>query len=124
MRPPRFTPCTTPGCPGLRPRAQPCPICGHPKPWASSTRKTKTNLSGTAEQKRARRILRRDAHICHVCHQPGADTVDHVISLGEGGPDTDDNLSAIHARPCHEKKTLEEAQRARRAKRRGTPSES
>ena len=56
----------------------------------------------------------RDRGICHVCHRPLADQVDHVIPLSEDGPDTLDNLAAIHAQPCHEAKTQAEAQRAER----------
>lgn len=62
------------------------------------------------------RILDRDMRICHVCHQPGADQVDHVIPVAEGGTDSDLNLAAIHGEPCHRRKTAAEAARARQAK--------
>jgi len=39
--------------------------------------------------------------------------MDHVIPLAEGGPDTDTNCKAIHARPCHATKSAREGQRAR-----------
>lgn len=100
--------CSKPGCPEL----QPCPTHA-PKPWAGSPRSERT-LSGSAEQARAKRILRRYDEICHVCGGISADEVDHVISRGEGGPDTEANLRPIHSRPCHERKTLAEAERARR----------
>lgn len=100
--------CATPGCPHF----QPCPV-HPPKPWATSTRRTRT-ISGSAQQKRATRILTRHMRTCHVCGKPMADQVDHVIPLAEGGPDTDDNLRPIHSRPCHTNKTQAEAQRARR----------
>ena len=58
-------------------------------------------------------ILERDAGICHVCHQPGATEVDHVIPFAEGGTDDPTNLAAIHPRPCHQAKTQAEAARAR-----------
>ena len=51
--------------------------------------------------------------ICHVCDKDGADQVDHIVSLGEGGPDEDWNLGSIHADPCHRAKTAAEAERAR-----------
>lgn len=51
--------------------------------------------------------------ICHVCGRPGANEVDHVIPLSEGGADDMDNRRPIHARPCHVEKTQAEAQRAR-----------
>ncbi len=57
-----------------------------------------------------RRILRRDRGICHVCGQPGANQVDHVIPTSAGGSDDDDNLAAIHQYPCHAHKTATEAQ--------------
>lgn len=99
--------CSQHGCPNL----QPCPDHA-PKPWATSTRRTRT-ISGSAQQKRAARIMRRYQRVCHVCGKPMADEVDHVIALSEGGADTDDNLRPIHSKPCHERKTQAEAQRAR-----------
>jgi 5-methylcytosine-specific restriction endonuclease McrA len=100
-----------------------CVTCGRPsseshcaehrrKPWATSTRKRYVRLSGSAEQARRKRILERDMRICHVCDRPGADQVDHVIPLSQGGADEDWNLASIHAEPCHRRKTLAEAGRA------------
>lgn len=83
-----------------------------PKPWSGSRRSSRT-ISGSRQQKRARRILRRDEGRCHVCGEYGADQVDHVIPLAEGGADDDSNLAAIHGEPCHKQKTQAEAQRAR-----------
>lgn len=106
-------PCGHPGCPEVRP----CP--DHPqKAWAGHTarRRAITGLSGSAEQKRNRRILRKNGAICHYCGEPGADQVDHVIELMDGGPDDDSNLAPIHSTPCHIRKT-EESRRARRRSR-------
>jgi 5-methylcytosine-specific restriction endonuclease McrA len=75
-----------------------------PTPWATSTRRSKVRLSGSAEQARRKRILERDMGVCHVCDQPGADQVDHVIPLGEGGTGEDWNLASIHAEPCQPRK--------------------
>ena len=60
-----------------------------------------------------RRVLRDAGLVCHWCGRAGADTVDHVIPLSEGGPDTEANLAPIHARPCHVEKTGQESARAR-----------
>lgn len=103
------TPCTAPGCPNLRP----CAV--HPvKAWRrSSARPARTNLSGSAEQARAQRVIRRDRCICYVCGKPGADEADHVIAVTDGGRDDESNMAAIHGKPCHLRKTAEEAARAR-----------
>lgn len=94
------------------PNPQPCPT--HPKKaWDGSTRRQRTRLSGSAQQARTRRIIDRDNGICHVCGEPGANQADHKVPLSEGGPDTDANMGAIHARPCHAEKTQREAARAR-----------
>ncbi len=74
------------------------------------------------------RILDRDQGVCYLCHQPGADAVDHIIAAHLGGSDDDDNLAAVHDRVephCHRRKTASEAGKAA-ARKRGTirrPSE-
>jgi 5-methylcytosine-specific restriction enzyme A len=85
-----------------------------PTPWATSTRRART-LSGSAQQKRARHILMQHDAICHACGNGGADEVDHVIPLAEGGADDESNLRPIHSRPCHAAKSAREAQRGRRS---------
>lgn len=57
--------------------------------------------------------MERDDAICHVCGLGGADQVDHVIPLAEGGGDGMDNRRPIHSEPCHREKTAREAQRGR-----------
>lgn len=100
--------CSEPGCPNL----QPCEL--HKKePWANSTRRLHTKVSGSREQRRNRLVMRKFYGVCHVCGQPGADQIDHVIPLAEHGPDELDNLRPIHAKPCHAEKTQAEARRAR-----------
>lgn len=99
------TVCAQPGCPNLTP----CP--DHPKatgPWAGSTRRQRIGNSGWQQQRDAARILRRHRGVCHWCHKPGADQVDHVIALAHGGSDTDANKRPIHAEPCHREKTARE----------------
>lgn len=61
-------------------------------------------------------ILERDERRCHVCHGPGADTVDHVRPKSQGGTDHPANLAAIHEDPCHKAKTKQETQAAAKAK--------
>lgn len=86
-----------------------------PKPWAASKRATKQTISGSANQKRRKRILEGYLYCCHRCGKTGTDQnmeVDHVIPLGEGGADAEHNLAPIH-KDCHREKTQEEATRAR-----------
>jgi 5-methylcytosine-specific restriction enzyme A len=61
--------------------------------------------------------------MCHVCGQPGADEVDHVIPLARGGADTIANMRPIHAEPCHREKTAREAAVGRRRLPRKRPPE-
>ncbi|QXC59342.1 HNH endonuclease [Aquihabitans sp. G128] len=88
--------------------------------WADRDQRRAGTLSGSARKARTARIIRRDHGICHVCGKPGATEADHVVPLAEGGSDTDANLAAIHAKPCHEAKTR--AEQARGRARRGTAS--
>lgn len=68
----------------------------------------------------SRRVLERDDRVCYVCHLTGADTVDHVLAVSEGGARKDEsNLAAIHSEPCHADKTRAEAARGA-ARRRAT----
>jgi 5-methylcytosine-specific restriction protein A len=84
-----------------------------PKPWASSKRRTHLAKSGWQQQRDAKRIMRRQGGVCHVCGQAGADQVDHVVPLSEGGSDDDANKAPIHSEPCHRVKTAAESKRAR-----------
>ena len=84
-----------------------------PKPWATSQRRDRTRLSGWEEQRRAKRTLERYLYCCHYCGRKGADQVDHVVPLAEGGADEEWNLAPIHAEPCHRDKTAAESRRAR-----------
>lgn len=85
------------------------------KPWEGSDRREKVR-SGSAQQKRARYVMRRDDSICHLCGLPGSEEIDHVVPLAEGGSDELDNLAPAHKR-CHAKKSSAEAQRGRERKR-------
>ena len=106
--------CSVPGCWQLRP----CP--SHtPKPWAGAKDRRPGALTGRTLQQRNARVLARHGGRCHVCGGPGADRVDHIRPLAEGGSEHDSNLAPIHDRPCHAEKSAAEAARgrARRAER-------
>jgi 5-methylcytosine-specific restriction protein A len=110
-----YVACAERGCPELT--RDPTGRCAShkPTPWVTSTRRERMGgKSGSAQQKVARAIIRRDLGRCHVCGQPGADQVDHVVPLSQGGADEPSNLAAIHRVPCHALKTGHEAARARR----------
>lgn len=82
--------------------------------WAGSNRRNRLPKNWPAIRSR---ILKRDGRICHVCQQPGADGVDHVIP---GDDHSDANLKAIHhnvAPYCHRRKSSSEGGQAARAKR-------
>jgi 5-methylcytosine-specific restriction protein A len=70
-----------------------------------------------------RGILKRDNYTCHVCGQPGADEVDHLVPLSEGGTDHPSNLAAIHRTPCHAAKSSAEGNKARHRYRASRPAE-
>ena len=84
-----------------------------PQPWANSKRSSKVTIPRSQEQARRTRILERYQDTCHVCGKRGADQVDHVVPLAEGGFDNETNLAPIHGNPCHRRKTAAEAKRAR-----------
>lgn len=52
-------------------------------------------ISGRARQERNRRILAA-SNVCHICGQPGADAVDHVIPIARGGDEKPNNLRPAH----------------------------
>lgn len=111
-------PCTEHGCPAL----QPCAVHGR-KAWATSKRAARLDgRSGWDRQAQRRRILRRHKGICHVCGQPGADAVDHVVALAEGGKDIPANLRPIHSVPCHREKTEAEKRAGIERRRQGRPT--
>lgn len=76
---------------------------------------------------RRTRVMRRDRGICYLCGQSGADTVDHVTPVSQGGTHDETNLKAAHRHPCHAAKTERErlaglARRATRRKPRPNPN--
>ena len=78
---------------------------------------TDTRRTSTAAHKARRaRVLRRDGGVCQlgyegVCVHPATEC-DHVISIADGGEDTDENCVAA-CKPCHARKTSLEGHRAR-----------
>lgn len=97
-----------------------CSRCGRinceehkPKPWATKQGRGNRMRSGSREQRINRAVMLEHDGVCHVCHLPGSDQVDHVQPLFEGGSDGPENRRPIHSTPCHKQKTAEEAQRAR-----------
>jgi 5-methylcytosine-specific restriction endonuclease McrA len=58
------------------------------------------------------RVLR-NSDVCCVCHQPGADEVDHVVPRYLGGSDEAENLRPIH-KACHARKSSSEGHARRR----------
>lgn len=101
--------CPSPGCPNLIRGRDYCP--DHTTPWA-----VPSGWQRPANWDRDRAyVLQRDHGICHVCHAPGADTVDHVIPQSQGGRDHPDNYAPIHdSTPphCHRAKTNHDRTRA------------
>lgn len=68
-------------------------------------------------KRRKARVWRRDGDICHWCHEPGADAIDHKRP---GDDHRLANLAPIHQDVwpyCHQDKTAAEALAVRRYKR-------
>ena len=60
-------------------------------------------------------MLKRDKGICHLCGEPGADTVDHIKQGDDHGLD---NLAPVHDRiapHCHRAKSSAEGHAAKAA---------
>jgi len=41
-------------------------------------------------------VLARDGEVCHLCHQAGATSVDHIVPVAMGGTNDLANLAAAH----------------------------
>lgn len=74
-----------------------------PKPWAGSRRRKLMGLSGGAWETLRQRVLARDMGCCYLCDNLGADQVDHLVEVADGGTNHLTNLASCHA-PCHERK--------------------
>jgi 5-methylcytosine-specific restriction protein A len=106
------TVCAEPGCPDLCSGT----FCDRhkPTPWANAHQRRPRTGSGWSEQRRHQEVLNQHGSICHVCGGAGADQVDHVVPVAEGGTEDRSNLRPIHGEPCHVEKTQREALRGRR----------
>lgn len=91
-----------------------------PQPWAGRpSLRERYGLSGGALRTLKRRVAERDHGCCYICGGEGADELDHIIPVSQGGAAADlDNLGLAHA-ACHRAKSAAEAQagRTKRAKR-------
>ena len=57
-----------------------------------------------AKWQKLRRLILDADDTCHICHHPGADTVDHLVPIAAGGdPHDPDNLAPAH-RICNSRK--------------------
>lgn len=81
------------------------------KPWQHHPDDPRNGSTRAWRRLRAT-ILTRDQHLCYLCGQPDADTVDHLVPVYRGGTDDPSNLAAVHDRNpphCHRAKTQAEA---------------
>jgi 5-methylcytosine-specific restriction protein A len=60
-------------------------------------------LSGGAWDTLRRKVLARDMGICYLCDRFGAEQVDHLVEVADGGTNDLSNLASCHA-ACHERK--------------------
>lgn len=48
-------------------------------------------------------VMRRDHGVCHICGQPAADAIDHIVPVAWGGSDDPTNLAPAHT-SCNSRK--------------------
>jgi 5-methylcytosine-specific restriction protein A len=60
-------------------------------------------LSGGAWDTLRRKVLARDRGTCYLCDRPGANQVDHLVEVADGGSNDLTNLASCHA-GCHERR--------------------
>ncbi|MCA0393960.1 MAG: HNH endonuclease [Proteobacteria bacterium] len=79
---------------------------------ATPTRVREKRINGRRLQKRRLAVWSRDPH-CAQCREltsyPSGFHLDHIVALGNGGQDTDEN-SQVMCIPCHRKKSKEDLQ--------------
>jgi 5-methylcytosine-specific restriction enzyme A len=74
-----------------------------PEPWAGGRRRKLMGISGGKWETLRRKVLARDMGICYLCNQFGAEQVDHLVEVADGGTNNLTNLASCHA-PCDERK--------------------
>jgi hypothetical protein len=47
-------------------------------------------------QKHREAVMRQNQGVCHICHQGGADAIDHIVPVSWGGSDNPRNLAPAH----------------------------
>ena len=89
-----------------------CATCGRPseqsyceqhRDASTRLRRRRMGLSGGAWDTVRRRVLKRDQGVCYLCDQLGAEEVDHLIPVAEGGTSRMDNLASAHS-ACHRRR--------------------
>lgn len=77
--------------------------------WERGKNRTRTNAPG--HEKRRERVLARDGHRCQICYAgictEVASVCDHILAIGLGGADSDDNCQAA-CPPCSRRKASRE----------------
>ena len=67
------------------------------KPWRTMSERER-NGRGTSQWKRVRQAILSASDICWMCGRPGANTVDHIVPLADGGTNALQNLRPAHGR--------------------------
>jgi 5-methylcytosine-specific restriction endonuclease McrA len=80
-------------------------VCAEPECWRAATKGgrcalhqlPKSRAGSTRRYRKQRaRVLARDDGVCWICGEPGADSVDHIVRVRDGGTDDPANLAAVH----------------------------
>lgn len=68
------------------------------KRWADMDARERMGRKGHIWQRKRAAVFARDGDICWLCGRPGADSIDHVIQLADGGTNDLENLKPAHLR--------------------------
>jgi len=69
------------------------------KPWKDMTPRERQGRKGQRWERKRQAVFARDGDICWLCGRVGADSIDHVVQLADGGGNDLDNLRPAHMRP-------------------------